>query len=135
MNRAIVLIKMWMLAEIVMAAVHVGQWQALRFVDPAGPPPVPGRFLNGAELVYLLVFLAAVAASWHWAWKAEARPDRMISLLIFIYALVSMLSIALWAMADTAGRVRGLHALDAGISLFGLAPGMAIIGFIRRHAR
>jgi len=135
MKVTIALIKLWLLAEVLMAAIYLGQWQAMRLVDPAGPVPVEAPHLPVAELIYLLLFLAAVAAAWRWSWAAQARPDRLISLLIFIYAMVSLLSFALWALADTAGRVRGLYALDAGISLFGLAPGLAIIAFIRRTAR
>ncbi|WP_439534193.1 hypothetical protein [Polymorphobacter sp.] len=135
MKPAIVLIKIWLLAEIVMAALYLGQWRAMRFADPAGPVPAPAPHMATAELAYLMIFLAAVAATWRWAHRSRARPDRLISLLIFVYAMVSLLSIALWALADTAGKIRGLYALDAAISLFGLAPGLAIIGFIRRHAR
>ncbi len=133
MKLAIALIKIWLLAEIVMAAIYLGQWQALRLVDPAGPPPPVPAFLDRAELLYLLVFLTAVAAAWRWSRAARARPDRLISLLILIYSLFSMLSFTLLALADTAGRVRGLYALDAAISLFSLAPGLSIISFIRRH--
>ena len=129
---AIGLIKVWLLAEIVMAGVYLGAWQRLRLLDPAAAAPPIAEYLPGLELGYLLLFLAAVGASWRWWHLTRPRQDRLISLLILSYSVLSMLSIALWAMADTAGRMAALYVLDAGLCLFGLAPGLTIIAFMRR---
>lgn len=134
MNLAIPLIKIWLLAEVLMAAVYLGQWQTFRLLDPASPAPPPDPWLDRAELVYLLLFLAAVAATMRWWHRARPRQDRLISLLILAYSLFSILSFGLWAAADTAGRVAALYVLDAGISLFGLVPGLALIAFMRRQS-
>lgn len=134
MNAAIPLIKLWLLAEVLMAAIYLGQWQVLRRAAPAAPAPGTAPWLDIAELVYLLLFLAAVAASWRWWRRAQPRQDRQISLLILAYSLLSILSFALWTAADTAGRVAALYLLDAGISLFALAPGLALIAFMRRQS-
>jgi len=134
MKAAITLIKVWLLAEIIMAAVYLGQWQAFRLLDPAAPAPAPAPHLSALELAYLLLFLAAVGASWRWWHIVRPRQDRLISLLILAYSLLSILSFWLWAMADTAGRMAALYVLDAGISLFGLAPGLALISFMRRQS-
>ena len=117
-----------------MAGVYLGQWQVLRFLDPSGAAPGVAGFLPPLELAYLLLFLGAVGASWRWWRMVRPRQDRLISLLIMAYSLLSLLSIALGAAADTAGRMAALYILDAGISLFGLAPGLTIIAFMRRHS-
>ena len=134
MRVAIGLIKVWLLVEVVMAGVYLGQWQRLRFLDPRAPAPAVAAFLPPLELGYLVLFLAAVAASWRWWRVVRPRQDRLISLLILSYSLLSLLSIALGAAADTAGRMAALYVLDAGISLFGLAPGLTIIAFMRRQS-
>jgi hypothetical protein len=134
MNLAISLIKVWLLAEVLMAAIYLGQWQLFRFLDPAAPAPPPDTWLETVEFVYLLLFLTAVAATMRWWHQTRPRQDRLISLLILAYSLFSLLSFGLWAAADTAGRVAALYVLDAGISLFGLVPGLALIAFMRRQS-
>jgi len=134
MKAAITLIKVWLLAEVIMAATYLGQWQVWRLLDPVAPAPPPAPWLQGLELAYLLLFLAAVGASWRWWHLVRPRQDRLISLLILAYSLLSILSFVLWAKADTAGRVAALYVLDAGISLFGLAPGLALIALMRRKS-
>jgi hypothetical protein len=133
MSNAIAALKVWALAEIVMAAVYFGAWTSLRFEDPTAPPP-PSPLIAGLELAYLVPFFAALVLSWRW-WKGHrSPPDPRTKWGLLIYSLASIASFALWDNATTLADVRPLYALDAAISLAGLWPALSLIAFIRKTA-
>lgn len=130
-SAAIGALKVWALAEVVMAAVYFGEWQRLQFEDPEIAPP-PSPLISGFELVYLVPLFAAVIVTWRWWRTTGPALDRRTSLGLAVYSLTSILSIALWDGATTLGQARPLYALDAGISLGGLWPALSLIAFIRQ---
>lgn len=126
-------LKAWALAEVVMAAAHGGRWHALRFEDPAAPPPV-SALLAGLELACLLLLVAAIILAFHWWREVRLSLDRRSRWSILAYSLASITSFALWDNVGTLADARRLHAFDAGVSLLALWPALSLIAFIRRTA-
>ncbi len=129
-------LKAWALAEVLMAAVHAGQWRQLRLELADAPPPPPDPLVAGLELVCLLLFLAAGLLAWRWWRRANpaARPaqGRAASWSLLLYSLASIASFLFWERADTLGAVRQLLVFDALLSLVAMVPALLIIRFIRR---
>lgn len=117
-----------------MAAVYFGLWRGLRFEDPSAPAPPAPALLTALELAYLLPFGAAILLTLRW-WRAHRPPiDTASGLGMLAYGLASLASFLLWDRAASLEDVRQLHALDAGISLMGLWPALALVALIRRTA-
>lgn len=111
------LLRLWMAAEIGIAALYVWQGALLADwpADMAAPKPLPAVTL--IEFMYLFLFIPAavvVAMRWH------AARDRVLAGLALAYGLASVGSLAAWSAADTTGMVQTLYWLDAVISLGGV---------------
>ncbi|WP_416907408.1 MAG: hypothetical protein ACMVO5_10210 [Polymorphobacter sp.] len=124
----IIALKAWALAEVVMAAVYAGAWRALRFGEMAARQ---AALIGALEMAYLLVFLLAALLGLRWWLGARQPRSAGLGWAVLVYSLASIASFAAWERAETLAEVRALHALDAGVSLLGLWPALAMVALIR----
>jgi hypothetical protein len=111
------LLRLWLLAEVAMAGLHVWQgWLLWPYPGDWDAPPTR-RAVTVVEGLYLFLFIPAaitIAARW------QATRDRRLALLALAYGLLTAGSFAAWQFAGTLGEVRALFFVDAAIALLGV---------------
>lgn len=130
---AIAALKAWALAQIVLAAVHIGQWRALAAQDPAAPPPASPLITN-LERAGLALLLIAIILTLRWWQQHRPGPAPGAVAAIIAYGLAAVLSLALWAQPTTLAQARQLHMLDAATALLALWPALSLTALIRHTA-
>ncbi|WP_310496062.1 hypothetical protein [Sandarakinorhabdus sp.] len=110
-------LRLWMLAEIGMAALYWWQYQLLSALPGAALAVPPPRQVSVLEGLYLVVFVPAVlvlADVW------QRTRDARLAWAALAYGLLSAASFAAWPQAASIADMRLLTLADAGISLSGL---------------
>lgn len=122
LSAADALLRLWILAEIAMAALAGWLGWSMRDWPADLPAPQPLRSVEIAEFMYLFVFVpAALVAALRW-WTTRDRP---LAALALAYGALSLWSFAAWDIAfkdgaALAGPVLRLHVADAAIALAGI---------------
>ena len=122
------LLRLWILAELGMAAMYGWLGWGMRDWPDDLPGPQPLRAVETSEFIYLFLFAPAAIVVWQ-RWRNSR--DRPLAALALFYGLASAASLAVWAQADTAGMMRALFYADAVISLCGIPVAVKALGLRR----
>lgn len=112
------LLRLWVLADLGLAGLHFWLAWGIRDWPADGPAPQPLRMVAITEFMALfLIVPAAIVAALRW----RKTRDRELIVLGIGYGALLVMMLANAALADTAGAMRGLRAVQVGLSLAGIA--------------